>query len=359
MKTKLIHTFRNLYSNLFMYLRKIHMKRVVYRQKTVNSKARVLTKNQINTAKAYYKDYQRISDVYHNFYTEKTGEFHENYIPDDIYFNTINHYYNDFNAFKIVDNKANYDKLFPTIHQPVILATRKNGFWYIGDEIVTVEEIVDHLKKENCVFVKRATDCGGSNGVFYLENQSDEQFKKDFNDIVAKIPTDIAIQRRIVQHSAISQLNPNAVNTMRILTVLHKDGSVKVYSSLLRIGGGKGHVDNFCSGGVAVGIDDDGKLKEYGYYLNGDRVTTHPVSGKDFLGYQIPSFEEAKQLVKKAHLFVPHFRMVSWDVAIEEDGAPVLIETNLSDGQLDFHQLTNGPLFGDDTKKILDEVFGK
>lgn len=34
-----------------------------------------------------------------------------------------------------------------------------------------------------------------------------------------------------------------------------------------------------------------------------------------------------------------------------------IIEANLCDGQLDLHQLTNGPLFGDDTVKILDEVF--
>ena len=27
------------------------------------------------------------------------------------------------------------------------------------------------------------------------------------------------------------------------------------------------------------------------------------------------------------------------------------------DGEIDFHQLNNGPLFGDDTKEILDEVF--
>lgn len=359
MGKRAILNFRNLYSTLFMSLRKIHMKRVVYKQKTANTRARVLTKSQIKEAKSFYKDYQKISDVYHNFYTEKTGEFYANYITDDIYFNVINHYYNDFSAFKIVDNKTNYDKLFPTIHQPALLATRKNGFWYIGDSIVNVKEIINLLHKEPCVFVKRATDCGGASGVFYLENQSDDRFGKDFNNIISKIPTDIAIQRRIIQHPDIAALNPNAVNTMRILSLLHKDGSVKIYSCLLRIGGGKGHVDNFCSGGVAVGIDDDGKLRKYGYYLNGDRVIAHPVSQKTFLGYQIPSFEAAKQLVKKAHLFVPHFRMVSWDVAIEEDGTPVLVEANLSDGQLDFHQLTNGPVFKEDTKKILDEVFGK
>ena len=50
-------------------------------------------------------------------------------------------------------------------------------------------------------------------------------------------------------------------------------------------------------------------------------------------------------------------RMVAWDVAILENGVPVLIEANLYDGQLDSHQIHNGPLFGEDTKKIMDEVF--
>jgi len=56
---------------------------------------------------------------------------------------------------------------------------------------------------------------------------------------------------------------------------------------------------------------------------------------------------------------VPHFRLVSWDFAINEEGHPVMIEANLNLGELDFHQLNNGPVFGEDTKKILDEVFGK
>lgn len=340
-----------------MYLRKKHMKRVVYRQKTQNSQKRVLTKQQIKEAKSFYSEYQKISDVYHNFYTEKTGEFHADYITDDVYFNVINLYYNDYNAFKVVDNKTNYDMLFPTIHQPQILASRKNGFWYTGGYIVGVEDVIQSLKNEPCVFVKRATDCGGASGVFYLENSEYEQFVTDFNTIVQKIPTDIAIQKLVEQHEELAVLNTDSVNTLRILTVLKKDGSVKVYSSLLRVGGGKGHVDNFCSGGVAVGIDGDGKLKEWGYYLNGNRISEHPVSKMKFLGHKIPSFEEAKELCCRAHVYVPHFRMVSWDVAIEKDGTPILIEANLADGQLDLHQLTNGPLFKEDTKEILDEVF--
>ena len=36
--------------------------------------------------------------------------------------------------------------------------------------------------------------------------------------------------------------------------------------------------------------------------------------------------------------------------------SPTLIEANLCNGELDFHQLNNGPLFGEDTERILKEV---
>lgn len=52
-------------------------------------------------------------------------------------------------------------------------------------------------------------------------------------------------------------------------------------------------------------------------------------------------------------------KMISWDLAINESGDPVLIEANFSYGQLDFHQMCNGPLFGETTEEVLNKVFPK
>ena len=49
--------------------------------------------------------------------------------------------------------------------------------------------------------------------------------------------------------------------------------------------------------------------------------------------------------------------MISWDLAIEENGDPLLIEFNVCYGELDFHQLCNGPIFKDLTREVLDDVF--
>ena len=71
----------------------------------------------------------------------------------------------------------------------------------------------------------------------------------------------------------------------------------------------------------------------------------------------IPKYRELEELVKKLHIRLPHFRLLSWDFALGVDDEPILIEVNLRYGELDFHQLNNGPVFGNDTKKILEEVF--
>lgn len=73
----------------------------------------------------------------------------------------------------------------------------------------------------------------------------------------------------------------------------------------------------------------------------------------------VPGYSKILEIVKKNHFTMPHFRLISWDFAVDIDHEPVMIEANLRYGELDFHQLNNGPLFGKDTRKILDEVFGK
>lgn len=182
---------------------------------------------------------------------------------------------------------------------------------------------------------------------------------EDALEIPGEIDTDILIQRELFQHADLAAFNPTSVNTLRLYSVLDKTGKTKVYSSVLRVGVGDTRVDNYSSGGISCGIDQNGTLRKYGYYKSGERTDKHPVSGIVFNGYVIPSYDKAVDLVKKAHPMVPHFRSVSWDIAITNTGDVILIEANMSRGGVDLLQLSNGPLFGEDTKMILDEVFKK
>lgn len=356
MRVTSILNFRVSYEGVFFAIRRIHMKRLVTKLKKSTSEKYVLTKEMETEAKAFWKKYKSVPMIYHNFYTEKYGEFHKEYIPDEIYYNYLQPYFNNYRLSKALDNKCYYHKMFQGIPQPKLVAYRLNGFWYIDDKVAPqgTVDVFQVLTEEKEVFVKRATDCGGGHGVNYLncEGLTLEAFEK----LIQGISGDIAVQRGITQHSALAKINPSSVNTIRLITLLEKDGA-RVLSTILRMGVGETKVDNSSSGGMTIGVTADGKLKKFACANKRRLVSEHPSSKVVFEGYALPSFEQVKALVLEASYMVPHFRMVAWDVSVLEDGIPVLIEANLYDGQLDSHQIHNGPLFGEDTERILDEVF--
>ena len=358
MGKRAILNFRNAYEEIFSAIRRSHMKRLVVRLKKAQSEKYVLTKEMEKEVKSFWGKYQSVPCLYHNFYTEKYGEFHKEYIPDEVYYNYIQPYFNNYRLAKALDNKCYYHKMFGGISQPKLVAYRLNGFWYIDDMVARegISDVYSVLKNETEVFLKRATDSGGGHGVRYLncEGLTLEQFENEIKGFTG----DIAIQRGITQHEKLGKINPTSVNTIRLITLLEKDGA-KLLSVILRMGVGETKVDNSSSGGLTIGVSMDGKLKKFACADKRRFIDAHPTSGVIFEGYELPSFDKVKELVLKASYMVPHFRMVAWDVSVLEDGTPVLIEANLYDGQLDSHQIHNGPLFKEDTERILDEVFGK
>jgi hypothetical protein len=180
---------------------------------------------------------------------------------------------------------------------------------------------------------------------------------QNIKKIISGIKGDIIIQKGINQSKIIQQLSNNSINTVRILSFLDKTGKVIIYSRIIRMGVGDKAVDNASSGGITCGIEKEGRLKPKAFDEKGNMYEKHPTTGAVFSDIVLPSLDTAETLIRYAHIKIPHFRLVSWDIAFNEKDEPVLIETNLKDGGLRIHQLNNGPLFGDDTEKILGEVF--
>ena len=63
------------------------------------------------------------------------------------------------------------------------------------------------------------------------------------------------------------------------------------------------------------------------------------------------------ELVKLGAMRLPHFRLIGWDVAIDSNNEPLIIEANLTMSGLDVIETINGPLFGEYTDKVLEEIF--
>lgn len=305
----------------------------------------------------YYKGCPPVSPIYHQIIKGKTGDFQPEYIPEDLYYGYIEPYYSDRMAARYIDHKCDYYRVFPGMKQPELVCMRLRGLWYGADfKPLAKKEVLRCLSDtEGEVVLKRAENSEGGAGVHFLpEKKRIESFRKR----IKTIPCDVVIQKALKQHEAYACLHPQSVNTLRIMSLLGLEG-VKILACCIRIGVGECRMDNSSSGGFFVGVGEDGRLGELAIFDNGRKITRHPDLGYVIAGRKLPYVDRAYDFVKRAHLCIAKFRLVSWDIALDEEGEPNLIEVNLTLGAIDDVQACTGPLFGKDTKKILKEVFGR
>lgn len=353
----LIPIFRRLYKRVAKYRRKKYY--IDLFNARMKSSRYHLSPDQERQMRSFYKEnggVKNLNPVCHRFYSEKTGYFFPEYIPDYLHCEVIDPFFNDWSAANKIDNKCYYQVYLPEIRQPWTYAMRINNIWFLNDFSNVVEKkaaISSFQKKE--VFIKIATDSYGGHGVKYIPNGTPIG---EIEKIVDSMAGDLVIQEKIIQHPELMRLNASSVNTVRVISLLSSDGmKVKIYSSILRMGINNAVVDNASSGGITCGILPDGKLKNKAFSADGVCYDEHPNSRIHFEEITVPNYNKIRALVKMYHPRFPHFRLISWDFAIDQSGEPVLIEVNLCDGEIDFHQLNNGPLFGKDTSMILQEVF--
>lgn len=175
---------------------------------------------------------------------------------------------------------------------------------------------------------------------------------EDFLKINIDMKNKYLFQKKVIQHIEMSKLNENAINTLRIVTV-NNNGEVYVLTSLLRVGTKQsGKVDNWAAGGIAVGIQNNGFLKEFGYYKPnyGIKTDMHPDSKIIFSEFKVPMYEMACKIALQAHRFFYNIRTIGWDIAITPEG-PLIIEGN-DNWEISLMQACDRPLLKE-WKKII------
>lgn len=136
-----------------------------------------------------------------------------------------------------------------------------------------------------------------------------------------------------VQHEQISKLNPDSVNTIRVISMTDADGKIHIPFASIRIGRKGSDVDNFCAGGMAAAIDaDSGIVVTHAFDGAGKQYFVHPDSGTQIIGFQIPEWNELKKTITRAAERIPTMRFIGWDAVVHENGKVCLIEGNSNPG---------------------------
>ena len=316
-----------------------------------------LTAEQLDELKSVWGDIWDtglVDPLWVKVYSDKTGIYSPEYVGSDI------HYYNvewsriDYDYLRAFLDKNYMDVVLPCVKHPVTLIRKIHGQYLDVDfNPMSKPQAIDKLYEnlDPGIVVKISRSSSGGKGVRFLGKGST---KEDISEALDVDP-DVAVQLVMRQHPEMAKMNASSVNTIRIICII-LDGESIPLSAVVRIGNSGSRVDNFSSGGVGCGVKPDGRLNDCGYTQKGERYDVHP-NGFVFSEGFVPNFDKVLEAVKRCHMCVPMFGVASWDIAIDEDGEPVLIEYNVGGAGIDIHQYNNGPLYGKYRERIISDAF--
>ena len=225
----------------------------------------------------------------------------------------------------LFNNKNEFNDMFSEF-------LKRDYIYPISDKKV---ETIEWLKNHEVFFAKPNDGQCGKN----IEKISIVDWNGDFEKLYLHLVENKLelLEEPVIQCDEMNKLNPSSVNTVRMVSVMNKSGDVTILATFSRIGNGK-CVDNFNSGGMTAKIDvETGKIVEDAVNKEGKIFETHPITGTKIKGFQIPYWNDAQEMVKKAAKQSSHVRYVGWDVGMSVNG-PVLIEGNQFPGH-DIYQV--------------------
>lgn len=297
--------------------------------------------------------YGKINPKWAQYYWSLNGIASPYYIPTDFYYSKVCRNLNSMDRFgwPLFQDKNYLDMVFPSVRQPDEIVRNVSGQFLDGSfNLITAEEATALCQKEGELIIKPSIESKGGKSIEFI-NGSDNS-----DTILSTLKDrggDFVVQRVLQQHHKMAELNPDSINSVRVMTLLW-DGQVRVLSSLVRIGVKGCRIDNpHTSNGFSCVLTSEGKMVDKAFDRDWKPYTTLPngVVVKDF---EVPFYDRIVETVLNLHRRVPHFRLIGWDMTVSEDGEPIMIEANLDTPEIYFHQTGGGPLIQD--PKLFDEI---
>ena len=252
---------------------------------------------------------------------------------------------NDGRYTVFADDKFLFHKLMADADIPtakLINVISNNAFKneYVGLNSLNAEVILDAITADAIVIKPVIDSCQGAGvNVINVNVNAIKKFAmsgKTYNstELLKKLFSEYSgsylIEEKIQQHSFNQRLYSEAVNTIRVDSLLAKSGEVIINSAYLRIGRNGRKVDNWSGkqGGIGVNVNiQNGALSSQGIDYSKNLYSEHPNTNLSFSGLVVPYWKEVINIVKEAALQLPNLRSLGWDIALTEDG-PLILEVN-------------------------------
>lgn len=291
------------------------------------------------------KDY-----TYHKLF-KTLATFDQRYVSDGVFLPRILRALNPKELAMVFEEKNLYSIIYSQIPQPKSIVSCIRGVCAIDGKSVDYNDALEHLKTYSGFIIKPTHDSTQGNNVRFIRPS-----EVDVKSILLSYGDNFITQEKLSQSPLTSVFNNTSLNSFRIST-LNINGRASLCNILFRCGQNGAVVDNGGAGGLMCGVSPEGRFHSFAYDKFYNRYETTK-EGVRFEGHVIPFMKDIVNLTLKWHTdYLPHLGFAGWDIALDENNNPVMIEVNLRWPGIQFEQLcSETPLFGDRTEEVIEFV---
>lgn len=271
--------------------------------KTVNYVKKDMIKNFIKYGIGY-------TDYLKGDYINLTEEQKKTFLTTKNYYKFLKYFNND-TYIATMSDKLVFNKIFKDFL----------GREFIDLRTTSLEDFKKFIKGKDVIFAKPPISFGG-HGIEKITLKDVDNIEQLYISLREKKLNDV--EEAIIQHKELDKLNPYAVNSFRIVTLV-KDGKSYIVGNALRI-----NIDDAIAIGCSdayMRLNEDGTISSKVVDDVANVYEEHPLAKIKFKDCKIPYVKEAYELALKAALVVPEMRYIGWDIAITPKG-PVIMEGN-------------------------------
>lgn len=294
-----------------------------------------------------YKEFEMFKKMY---------GFDPRFLTHNIYLPIVAHLLNDYKYTKLFDDKGLLGYIKPTcIRFPYCYVRKIEEDYYDNDmRQLSFDGAVSTCAARKELFIKPSHETSGGKDARLLRKGTlgDREWKDVIIGAMSGRGNDYVIQECLHQHPVMAQFNESSINTLRV-TTLCLNNRFSVCSVILRCGKQGSTVDNWGAGGIVAVVKTNGEVHPLGHDIHLNEYTHN---GNCVFGdSRIPQVPEILRLIEKAHKDdFALCKFIGWDIAIDENNEPVIIELNSSQPGVIGEQLLSGPIFGERTQEVID-----
>ncbi|MCC8070866.1 MAG: hypothetical protein LIP15_23545 [Clostridium sp.] len=254
-----------------------------------------------------------------------------------------------------IRDKGILDVIWDSKKTPPLLAKNIRGAFLSKDSrLITMKQAIQTIMEaETDIVIKPSINSCCGRGVQILKK--DVLSAKNLDTVLKGFNSDFVIQEKIQQSEETAKYNPTSLNTFRVTSLLI-NGEFSIPMINFKIGADGKEVDNIGggNGGTMTGVDLRTGALSLGMNSNFEIIEER--GGSKLNECCISALDKIKEFTKELHLRIPMMRFVGWDIALNKDNTPILIEANVNYPGIEFEQLLSGPCFGKRTQEVIEYI---